>query len=376
MVSATRKLFSAVLATLVVAVIPSTSFGASVEQNGTTTLKELALAPQNSAVAPVASANSASKPLAHIAPKSTLVKKLNTAPLKSSVQPAGTAFPQPPEAAQTILNELNGMPAVSMNSAPESAFKQAARAHGLALSPTEIEQYHEMILDSAVAAAKLPMPTASAPMVRVSLAPGQIPPVLYTASNYVTAITFTDNTGAPWPISNHVIGNVLFFSAVVPAANNENVILITPLHQGVSSNIAVTLKGLAQPIIIPVKASLKTVDYRESIMVDADGPNAKKPIFVQGPSAEVAGPILTSVLDGIAPSGGKMVVATGLPHLMAYELGNTLYIRAKANLVAPSWTASLSNDGYTAWKLPFSSPLTFMAGGSPVSVNVSHQNKQ
>jgi intracellular multiplication protein IcmK len=371
--SASRKLFSAVLATLVCSGFSASVFAAGVAQNGTTTLKEMALSPQPSAVAPLISA--AQKPVStHTATKSTVSKKTVkvTTRTKHTPKTTGTALPQPPEAAQTILNELNGMPKVSMNSAPESAFKRAAQAHGLAMSPTEIEQYHEMLLDSAVAAAKLPMPSASAPMVRVSLAPGQIPPILYTASNYVTALTFTDKTGAPWPISNHVIGNVLFFSAVVPSANKENVILITPLHQGVSSNIAVTLKGLSQPIIIPVKASLKTVDYRESIMVDASGPNAKKPIFVAGPSAEVAGPVLTSVLDGISPSGAKAVIATGLPHLMAYKVGNTLYIRAKANLVAPSWTASLSNDGYTAWKLPFSSPLTFMAHGSPVSVSVTH----
>ena len=366
----TNKLFSAVLASLVLTGAPLSAFGSNVEQNGTTTLKELAITPQPNAVAPVASSVSdktkPAKATAKVARKTTVVK-----PKQAVSKAASGALPPPPEAAQTILNELDGMPKVSMDKTPESAFRRAAQANGLAMSPNEIEQYHEMLLDSAVAAAKLPMPTASAPMVRVSLAPGQIPPTLYTSSNYVTAITFTDNTGAPWPISNHVIGNVLFFSAVVPAANKENVILITPLHQGVSSNIAVTLKGLAQPIIIPVKASLKTVDYRESIMVDANGPYAKKPIFMAGPSAEVAGPVLTSVLDGIAPSGAKTVIATGLPHLMAYELGNTLYIRAKANLVAPSWTASMSNDGYTAWKLPFSSPLTFMANGSPVSVNVS-----
>lgn len=352
-------------------------------QNGTTTLQSMAVStpPTGNTSSSVADKNAKPataqvpvKPAALTTGATSKAATPSAAP-KSTAPNAAESMPQPPSQAETILTELRGMPAVSIHAARESTFQNSARQKGLAMSPSEIEQYHEMILDSAVAAAKLPMPKASAPIVRVSLAPGQVPPVLYVSSNYVTAVTFTDKTGAPWPILNHVLGNALFFSATVPTSNKENVILITPLKQGVSSNVAITLQGLTQPIIIPVKASLKRVDYRENIMVDGLGPYAEKPIFVEGPSSEVGGKNLTSVLDGIQPAGSTQVTATGLPNMLAYEVNGMLYIRAKASLVEPSWVASMSGDGgYTAWKLPFSSPLTFMYNGSRVSVDVSRKS--
>ncbi|EBV7866979.1 TPA: IncI1-type conjugal transfer protein TraN, partial [Escherichia coli] len=83
----------------------------------------------------------------------------------------------------------------------------------------------------------------------VNLSPGASLPLVRTAMNNLSVVTFTDINGSPWPQSDPPYNAA---PKLFDVQYNENMVTITPLRPWASGNISVYLKGLSVPVILNV----------------------------------------------------------------------------------------------------------------------------
>ena len=76
----------------------------------------------------------------------------------------------------------------------------------------------------------------------VNLSPGASLPLVRTAMNNLSVVTFTDINGSPWPQSDPPYNAA---PKLFDVQYNENMVTITPLRPWASGNISVYLKGLS-----------------------------------------------------------------------------------------------------------------------------------
>lgn len=253
------------------------------------------------------------------------------------------------------------------------SFQQAVPQTGFALTPKQIEQFHEIQLESAMATNKGPLVHGRSIVLPVSLAPGEVPPTIRLAFGYMTAISFVDSSGAAWPITSDALGNPAQFAPIVPKGGQSNILFIRPNVPGASTNIAILLKGLDTPVVFPITSTLQHADYRVTVQVDHQGPNAAPPVFLRGPDEQTASKALMAALEGVAPSGSHVLKISGLNHVQAWRLGTTMFVRSRATMVSPSWSGQASGDGYTAYQMSYAPALLFSSGGELVNARVNDQ---
>lgn len=276
----------------------------------------------------------------------------------------------PPPPSSVLLKGKNGSPSVRM-SQNNKAFRKALPQAGLGMTPKQIEQYRLLELRSALASHKVITPhKVNAPLVRISLAPGQVSKPIHLAVGYATAIEFQDSTGRPWPVEKDVPGNQAAFNTVIPPSKTHNVLVVTSYKIGASSDVVVTLKGLSSPIVLMLDTTQTQVDPRVVAQIDKKGPNARKPVFVSGPSLKTASRPLLDALNGITPPGAQRLLGNG-SGLEVWRKGGTMYVRSHATLrLPPVVQAQVSSGSYTAWKLPFTPRITLAKHGAYHTVEI------
>lgn len=256
------------------------------------------------------------------------------------------------------------------------SFHQDVPKTGFALTPKQIEEFHQIQLESAMATNKGPLVQGRSIVLPVSLAPGQLPPTIRLAFGYMTAITFVDSSGAPWPIVSDAMGNPAQFSPIVPKGGKSNILLMRPNVPGASTNIAVMLQGLNTPVVFPITSTLQHSDYRVTVQIDRMGPDAVPPVFVSGPDEQTASKSLMAALEGVTPASSHVLTISGISHTQAWRSGNTMFVRSRATLVSPSWSGQASGDGYTAYQMPYAPALLFSLNGALVNARVSDQGSR
>lgn len=286
----------------------------------------------------------------------------------------GVNLPPPNRAAKEVLVRANGLPATKMQE-DQNSFSRAIVESGFAMTPQQIEQFKTVWQASALAAATGPRPEAKSSLVRVSLSPGSLPPPLLVGAGFVSALVFTDSSGAPWPITSETLGNDMFFSMSVPKAGDNNILLVAPIKLGADTNVAVTLKDLPVPLVFRLKSDQKQVDYRVSIVIERDGPNAKLPVFVAGPNPATTTPELLNALAGVLPGKSAEQGTVDLPDTEVWRNGAQMYLRSKYTLVSPSWSSQASAQGYTAWNLLWTPTLLVSVNGQLREVHVSEKDR-
>lgn len=301
----------------------------------------------------------------------------NSAATATSVKTITKVMKAPPSSVRTeFLPPLPGYDSRVRIDTDNQSFRQAVPETGFALTPKQIEQFHQIQLESAMATNKGPLVQGRSIVLPVSLAPGELPPTIRLAFGYMTAITFVDSSGAPWPITSDALGNPAQFAPVVPKGGKSNILLMRPNVPGASTNIAVMLKGLDTPVVFPVTSTLQHADYRVTVRIDRMGPDAVPPTFLPGPDEQTASKSLMAALDGVAPSAAHTLIVSGVNHVQAWRSGNTMYVRSRATLVSPSWSGQASGDGYTAYQMPYAPALLFSSDGKLVNARVSDQGQQ
>ncbi|MFA0921434.1 hypothetical protein ALP73_01120 [Pseudomonas coronafaciens pv. garcae] len=261
---------------------------------------------------------------------------------------------------------------------PQSALYNRALESEVPLTPNEVRQLRgeKNKLDQSVNAPQLAVvPKISAQT--VDLAPGASSPLIRTAMNYPSSITFIDSTGAPWNLgAAPLTGNPNGFTTYWLPNNPVMVVEANKPYQ--SGNITVYLEGLAVPIIITVSSgetdtTAKTwaVDSRLDLRVPRRGPRA---VAGAAPESRIGlhDSTLQAFLDGVPPKEARRLKTSGdVPETTVWQMGDDLYIRTRAD-IRDEFEATLSSaDGTHLWKLPLTPYVSFSVLGRTSALNVA-----
>jgi len=261
---------------------------------------------------------------------------------------------------------------------PQSAMYNRAIESQVPLTPAEVRQLRGNIneADKALSSPQMAVvPKISA--LTVDLSPGASLPLIRTAVNYPSSITFIDSTGAPWNLGAAPIsGNPNSFTAYWVPKSPVMVVYAQKPYQ--SGNITVYLEGLSVPIMIMVSSgepdtSAKTwaVDSRLDLRIPRRGPNA---FAGAAPETRIGlhDNILQAFLDGVPPKDARRLKATGdVPDTTIWQMGDDLYVRSRAD-IRDEFEATLSSaDGTHLWRLPVTPYISFSVMGRTSALNVA-----
>lgn len=210
----------------------------------------------------------------------------------------------------------------------------------------------------------------------VNLSPGSSLPLIRTAVNYPSSLTFIDSTGAPWKLGAAPIsGNSDIKAYYVP---NSPILVLEALQPYASGNVTVYLEGLAVPIVLNVssgesdsQAATWTVDSRLDMRIPLRGPGAQ-PGAAPEMRIGLHDGMLQAFLDGIPPKEAKQLKITGaVPDTTVWQMGDDLYIRTRADIRDEFESTLSSADGTHLWKLPVTPYVSFSVMGHTAALNVA-----
>ena len=121
-----------------------------------------------------------------------------------------------------------------------------------------------------------------------------------------------------------------------------------------------------------LKTSKDEVQYRVDARIPEYGPFAQAPL-IQGGSERVAGnSLITSILDGVPPSGASRLSVSGVDgRTSAYNIGGMTYLRTPLALLSPGWEQSVSSaDGMNVYALSQAPVVLLSDQGRFVRANI------
>ncbi len=182
-------------------------------------------------------------------------------------------------------------------------------------------------------------------------------PAIAVRKGYVTAVSFTDATGAPWPIEE-----VLLDDRFVPGTagaddadggRSEHLFYLAPQTRALHGNAVVKLRGLAEPVVASLRGGGADADFRVEIRLGLPGPNAV-PGSATGAGFHAGDSVLLDLLGGIAPQGAeRLAIESGSADDRAWRLDGDLLLVSRAHLLSPGpWAAERGAGGRWAYRLP------------------------
>lgn len=313
-------------------------------------------------------------------------KPSTATPPAPPAQPAATTPPSTPDtnatsAAPTPVTATNGQASpVSGDDAlpPPSPVYQAAQAQVAPLSPGEVRELrgqHDQVNRALKSPTMTIVPRISAQT--VDLSPGSSLPLVRAAVNYTSNVSFTDATGAPWPLAAPALSANANDFAVYSIPNGP-IITLQAKHAYATGSITVYLKGLSVPIVLTVssgdtdsKKNIWTVDSRLDLRIPRRGPQAPA---MAAPESKIGlyDDALQAFLDGTPPQGAQRLKTTGgVPDTTVWQMGDDLYIRSRADVMDEFDQTLSSADGMHLWKLPVTPYVTFSVMGRAVPLNIT-----
>ncbi|GAB5389470.1 MAG: hypothetical protein Alpg2KO_24380 [Alphaproteobacteria bacterium] len=207
--------------------------------------------------------------------------------------------------------------------------------------------------------------------IAISLEPGSKTPNVQLAEGEVTALTFFDITGNPYPVSSVVLGNPEEFSVEAPQLGG-NLITVSPLRPNAAGNLVISLVDQPVPIIVRLSAGGNVVNYRVDMRIQARGPNAPTIMPEQfDPGPPITGEVMTSLLDGVTPEGAVKQVLEGNGPARAWKLDGVLYLRTPMTLISPNPTAQATGAaGIKVYEMPETPVILASDDGKIVRIRV------
>lgn len=217
-------------------------------------------------------------------------------------------------------------------------------------------------------------PTPEVTIETISLDPGAVPPTVKLSPGHVTSVNILDITGQPWPVQNVSWGGN--FEIISPEAGGH-IIKISPMKAHEVGNMSVQLLGLKTPVTFTLTTNLEVVQYRFDAQIPEYGPYADMPIIDPGITTVAGNGTLTSVLQGLLPSGAKRLSVSGVDgRTSVYRMQDTTYVRTPLSLLSPGWTQSArSADGTTVYVINNSPVLLLSDRGKMVRASIQEDKE-
>ena len=245
--------------------------------------------------------------------------------------------------------------------APDEAVAREGRA-AMPFTASQIEALGRLLRETqgAIAQGADVPPEGRMRRVRIGSPGDGTIPMIAVRKGYVTAVSFTDATGAPWPIEE-VLVDVRFLPQAASEGGDEggsgrvasHLLYLAPQARSLHGNAAVKLHGLAEPLVASIRGGGAAADFRVEVRLGLPGPNA-----VPGASApagfHAGDPVLLDLLGGIAPPGAERLAVEGGGHDdRAWRHGGDLLLVTHAGLLSPGpWAAERGAGGRWAYRLP------------------------
>lgn len=237
-------------------------------------------------------------------------------------------------------------------------------------TPAEIQAIIERINATRAAIHPGPVPIAQSRTRLLNLEPGSALPEIKVAPGFVSSIVFLDSTGAPWPVTSVTVGNPKWFDVSAPKVQPQNLLTVAALGTHLSSNLAITLKDHATPIMIVLLTDQKTSAMLTALRANEAGPEARSPIM-NAPVQVGANSVLLDFLDRVPPTGA-VPLETDNPLVEAWNYQSALYVRTTLPAVFPAWTSTVSGEaGVRVYAMPMVSSLLLTRDGVPLHVGIN-----
>ena len=260
--------------------------------------------------------------------------------------------------------------AVDVWSAHALADEDAARQGRAALpfTPEQIEILGRILRETQEAAARGAGDPPVGRVRRIRLDDGAIPAIALRRG-YVTAVSFTDSTGAPWPIEEALVDRRFLPPGAEGGAAEEesargHLLYLAPQAAYLQGNAVVKLRGLAEPVVAHLHGTGADADFRVEIRLGLPGPNADPGALAQPAAFHAGDPVLLGLLGGAVPPGaGRLAVAGGATGDRAWRRGDEVLLLTRAYLLSPGpLAAERGPGGRWAYRLA-RTPLVLVSDG-------------
>ncbi len=231
------------------------------------------------------------------------------------------------------------------------------------MTPEMVNQFLETYLANESAVLNRPEPDPLIDFQMVSLDPGEKPSIVMVAPGIASAIGFFDATGAPWPVTQFVVGDSANFE-ILQLGENSNSLTISPLARGGETNLVISLHEEPTPLVLKVVVSSETVHYQVNFQITRLRPSSETANVGREDEFPMPGnkDLLKALAGTFVPEEAITVVLEGLK-AEAWVKGDNLFIRSRFVLLSPPWEGSLAGpDGIFSYQLPLSSVLLFSVG--------------
>lgn len=291
------------------------------------------------------------------------------------------AVAQQPPNTFTSAHDLVNAPGSSFDTSVEIE-RKVQELRKLQLTPEQVHIIKQSLIDQQRHTAT-PYPQNARPVTRslgISLNPGEAPPVLRLSSGMLTSIVFADNAGNPWNIEKISLNRALFNDGLASGENSAsnttetNVLTLEPLTPVAYGNVAITLKGLATPIIFLITTGQNDVDFRVDAKVPGISPDATYSSFSGYQASRISTTIDDMALmfvDGVPPLEA-IEQQTGDRSVKAWVYGEDMIIRTDKQVIFPAYRTSVrATNGMTVYKFDGAiRNITLSNEGKPMTIFV------
>ena len=195
-------------------------------------------------------------------------------------------------------------------------------------------------------------------------------PEIAVRRGYVTAVSFTDMTGAPWPIEEALVDRRFVppggadgqASGSGPSASH--LLYLAPAAPWLAGNAVVKLAGLAEPVAMSLRGTGADADFRVEIRLGLPGPNADPGALAQPAGFHAGDAVLLGLLGGEVPAdAARLAVEGGDAGDRAWRRAGELLLLTRAHLLSPGpLAAERGPGGRWAYRLP-DTPLALVSAG-------------
>ncbi|MDD9990727.1 MAG: hypothetical protein OXP75_02915 [Rhodospirillales bacterium] len=194
-------------------------------------------------------------------------------------------------------------------------------------------------------------------------------PEIALRRGYVTAVSFTDSTGAPWPIEEALVDRRFLppdsqGGTEEDAPGSSHLLYLAPSAAHLGGNAVVKLRGLAEPVVASLRGTGADADFRVEIRLGVPGPNADPGALAQPRGFHAGDAVLLGLLGGaIPPDAERLAVEGGSAGDRAWRRGGDLLLLTRANLLSPGpLAAERGPGGRWAYRLA-DTPLVLVSDG-------------
>ena len=198
---------------------------------------------------------------------------------------------------------------------------------------------------------------------------GNAVPEIAVRRGYVTAVAFTDMTGAPWPIEEALVDRRFLppdteGDTGEDATGTSHLLYLTPSAAFLGGNAVVKLAGLAEPVAMSLRGTGADADFRVEIRLGLPGPNADPGALAQPTGFHAGDAVLLGLLGGEVPADAeRLAVEGGDAGDRAWRRAGGLLLLTRAHLLSPGpLAAERGPGGRWAYRLP-DTPLALVSAG-------------